>query len=1305
MMNISQKLILLFCVVLLTTHFSWSQSAVITSHNCTGLGTANISISPTTGITSYSWRVTGTTAIIATTPTSIQPTGAYTITIVKSGVTSTLSVTVTAGIIPTVPVVTPATVSTPVCGSGTVTLTSTAVTNYTWKRDGVAIPGATNSIVVTGSDVSSPGNYSYTVSNTNTITGCISTSNAVAINMSPTLAAPTVSAANSNTVICGSSTQLLSASGGGASYVWRRGATTLANTSSNLTVTGTDATGTFAYTAALANSAGCPLNFSTTGVSLTLSPGIATPTISLVAPVISPICGTDMQVLTTPNIAGSTYFWKRDGVAISGSTNSITVTGTDVSTPGTYNYTVAAQNAVGCISSDAAPAVLKVSPKPAAPIITPASFTPNVVCGTDFKTLSATSGGAKYNWKSNGTLVTSSTSTNSINVAGTDASSTTISTYIYTVNLENSVGCASDYSTAGVTLQLFPTIPPKPTISASGPITFCEGGSVILNYTRGVSTDMKVWGRTTGADTTTTNTDGITVRSTNTFILKTKDVNGCLSLPSTSFLVTVNLKPLPPIIDKGTADAICELDSITLISNNKGTGAYLWNTGRTTTSIIVRTAGNYSLTYTDANTCTSLPSFPFVLTINPLPAKPTITNLNKSEFCFREFTTLKAASTTTGTTFEWDYQNRTGTQIDVSGSSKKTVNEIIEVRVRAVSAFTNSTISPVCKSKELSDKTTITVKPLPTTPTISTSGPITFCPDSTVSLTSTDSPNQIYKWFNAKNSLEFSDKKTVLIDTTSKNFTITPLGKVSRFYVQTIGVNECKSDTSQNVTITVRNAPLKAVINPSPISATVCLGGKVTLKALFSNGNINRYSWRDEATKQEVSTEQEVSVIATGTYTVKVRDVFGCFAENSDPLKVTISPLPTKPSITIVKPKIFCDEDSTTIQSSLPTTTPNGKNLYRWIVDGNTILESISRTFSWKKASSIAVAVTDSNGCKALAISDTIRTTVNPLPDSPSITVRGAIPFCADKNVTLSAVGTTGVTYKWSTGATTPNIVTNLAGNVTVQSINGYGCFSKPSQPVQVRVYALPATPKLTANGVTTFCDGSKVRIVSSSPFQAFWFRSTTDSIGKGEDLTSIFASKSGNYFAKVQDDNGCISLASTPIAVDARPNPTPTIVKQIGTFSLDAQGVGDENGYIWRYNGDVQKDLTTRIIKAKKDGDYQVQASITYTGVALTGGKLVCYSNTSGVIKYEQDPTFNGFSIFPNPTANGEINVEVIEDLIGATVTVYSLYGQLISEYKVDKFNTLKKIQLPDYHGDVFIVKVATDGFDRTRRVITLKQ
>jgi Ig-like domain CHU_C associated len=1299
MTNISKKLILLFCVVLLTTHFSWSQSITITGYTCTGAGSATLALTSNTGITSYSWFNTAApTTVIATTATTTQPSGNYKVTYVKSGITTTTATfTVATGIVPTAPSLTPATVVTPICGSATQVLTSTTVANYTWKRDGTVISGSSNSITATGNDVGSPGNYSYTVSTTNATTACTSTSNAVVLSMSPTLATPTISAADGTTLICGSSTQTLSATGGGASYVWKRGSTTLANTSSSIVVTGTDATGPFSYTAAIANSAGCPLNFSSTGVTLTLSPGIATPTIT--TPVITtPICGTATQTLTASS-GGTTYTWKRSGTVITGSTNSIIVTGSDVLTPGTYNYTVSTQNAAGCVSSESAPYALKVSPKPATPTITPASFTPNVICGADSKTLTATSGGTTYTWKRGGVAVTGST-TNTLDVVGTDVS--VGGTYVYTVSLTNSVGCVSDDSQAGVTLQLFPVIPVKPTITANGAVTFCEGGSVTLNYSRGVTSDMKVWSRALGADTTTTNADGITVRSTNTFTVKTKDVNGCFSLPSNTFLVTVNLLPLKPVIDKGIAPSICDLDSIVLSSDNKGTGNYLWSNGKTTQSILVKTAGNYSLTFTDANTCTSLPSLVTVLTVNPLPVKPIITALRSLEFCYRDFTSLKASSTTANTTFEWDNGAKTA-QIDVALINQSTKTEFIKRTVKSIS-------DKGCKSKDPSDEITITVNPLPTIPTISSSGPLIFCPDSTVNLTSTDSPNGVYKWINAKDNSEFSNKKTVLIDTTSKYFTTTALGKVGKFYVRTISEKSCVSDTSKNVTITVREAPQPASILPSPISATVCEGGKVTLKALVANGNVKTYSWRDEATQNEVSTEQEVSVIATGSFTVKVRDSFGCFAANSKVLKVTISPLPTKPSISILKAKIFCDEDSTIVQSSLPSTTANGnKNLYRWIVDGQTVLESFSRTFSWKKASSIAVAVTDSNGCKALAISDTIKTTVNPLPASPSITARGPIPFCADKNVTLSATGANGVTFKWSTGAITPNITTNKAGNITVQAINNFGCFSKPSQGIDIRVNPLPETPTLSVNNAATvFCDGSKVRVIASSKTaikDTYWWRSTTDSIGRGEDFNAIFVAKTGNYFGKVQDDKGCISLASTPLAIDVRPNPTPTIVKKIGTFSLDAQGVGDENGYIWRYNGDIQKDLTTRIIKAKKDGDYQVQASITYTGVALTGGKLVCYSNTSGVIKYEQDLSFSGFSIFPNPTANGEINVEVIDDLIGATITVYSIYGQLIAEYKVDKFNALKKIQLPDYHGSTFIVKITTDGFDRTRRVVTLKQ
>jgi hypothetical protein len=1505
------KLLLLICVAFLPSQTSKAQS-IVASYNCTGAGSATLSVSPTTGITAYSWR-NASNAVVATTPTINQPSGAFTVIITRVSGTTTLGpFTIASNIVPTVPSVTPATVANAICGTATQTLTSSTAANYVWLRDGVAISGATASTLsISGNSVTTPSTNNYRVSVLNPVTACSAISNQVSLSISPKPATPVISPVSSS-LLCGNNTTTLTATGGGTTYTWKRGATVLGSTVNTYTATGTEAAaGNYNYTVSYVNSVGCQSDESAP-VALTLSSKPATPVISP-ATLTTPICGTATQVLTVASGATS-YAWKRAGVGIAGSTNSITVTGNDVATPGTYAYSVSSVNAVGCPSDESAVVNLKVSPKPATPIITPASFTPNVICGTDTRTLTATSGGSKYNWFRNGTLVTSSTSSNLLTIAGADV--TTGGTYSYTVSLENSVGCVSDVSSTAVTLQLFPaaslpssptisqtggvfltgsaigacegttveltssyvsgsnvwslasgsdvvttgtngivvngvgsyvytvkardsngclspasnavqvvvyvkpatptittpttltqicgsevktltaslggssytwirsnnnvnttlnspttntydvtgssittggtysftvasnqsysatrngtsvtctsnisqpvtiilfpSMPQTPTVTANGNTILCEGNSVTLNSSYTVGTN--VWSRLSRADTTTNTTTGLIVNTvgTNSITVKAKDSNGCTSTSSSPFIVTVNPRPAIPVLNNPGNIQICDLDSTTLRAvNNYSGGSYQWKRDNinlsSNTSINLKTGGAYTLIYTDGvNRCPSLSSIPTVLTVNPLPVKPTLSTFGSRplEFCYKNeagnfnFATIEAVSSTSNTTFQWD-NGRVSRLLDTTVINRSTKTETISITAKSIS-------DRGCKSKDKSDPITITVNPLPTTPDITASRALTFCPDSTITLTSTVSPTGAYKWINAKDNSEFSTNRTVVIDTTSKFFSNIAIEKVGRFYVRTVSDKSCVSDTSRNIIIRVRNAPQPASIEANPRSATVCSGGKVTLKALFSDGNITRYSWRDESTLQEVSTQQEVSVIESGNYSVRLRDVFGCFAATSKPIKVSISPLPNKPTLSLVKPKVFCEEDSVVVQASLASTTPNGnRTLYSWIVDGQTVLETFSRTFSYKRVGVISVALTDSNGCKAAAVSDTIRTTVNPLPNSPTITVRGANPFCADKNVALNAVGASGVTYKWSTGATTQTITTNTAGNVTVQAINGFGCLSKPSQSVLIRVYDLPQAPRITANGDVTFCEGSRVRIVSSSPFEAVWYRNTVDSVIKSEDNSSVFANKSGNYFAKVKQVNNlsepdnpnstCFSAASSTITVDSKPNPTPTIIKQIGSFTLDAQGLGDENGYLWRYNGNLEKELTTRLIKASKgNGDYQVQASITYTGITnIAGGRLVCFSKVSDILKYEQDVSFEGFSVFPNPSQDGVINVEVLDDLIGTEIMIYDLYGRVVANYMVDKFNTLKRVELPKLHGTTYIVKISSGGFERTRKVL----
>ena len=1277
--------LLFLCVILLISQLLKAQNSIaIGAYDCTGAGKVSLSVTPAAGITAYSWKNAGGT-FTSTSASITQGSGTYTVTITKITGTSSISIAIPA-IVPTTPTVTPATVAGTICGTATQVLTSSTAANYAWLNNGTVITGASNmTLGLTGSSVTTPTTGSYAVRVTNSTSGCTSTSNAVSVTLSPTPTTPAITPVSPN-IICGFDTKKLTATAGGNIYTWKRGGVNVTGSTTNdLPVTGTDVStnGTYNYSVFTTNSAGCT-SADSPPVALQLYPTA----ISLVKPTISPVNGDPITFCDGGSVGLRSSFtlfqnvWSRTTGADIITTGASTIVASSSNT-----YTVKAQDANGCLSPASNPITVTVNPIPAIPSITPASFSPNLVCGTDTKTLnSTTSSGniSKYYWKRSGILI-DSTMTTDFTIDGTRAANAAGGTYAITSYVKTVSGCVSSES-SGVVLQLFPIIPDKPTVTANRVTTFCEGFNVKLNSSYSLNTN--VWTRSTG-DTLTTATDAITVIKSDTYTVKAKDTNGCVSFVSNPIVITVNPRPSLPIIDISSV-SICDLDSITLTANNKGNGTYSWNNNRFSRSIVVKTAGNYSLTYAEpVNNCQSLSSAPTFVNVNPLPARPTIENPNAREFCFGQFTTFRASSTTPNAGFEWNYNNSRGNQIDVNGSARLSVAERIIINVKAVSTFANNQL---CRSRDASDAVTVTVNPLPNTPTITANGPLTFCPDSTVTLTSSASQNG-YIWTVAKDAIFLSDKQSVTFN------------KSGKYYVQTTSDKSCKSDTSANVTIKIREAPQQASILANPITATVCLGDSVRMTALVANLNIDekRVIWRDEATKVEVFKGKiSYTVGQSGTFSVKVRDGFGCFADFSSPIKVTVNDLPKKPTISIVKPKVFCDEDSVVVLASEATTTPKGnKTTYRWIVDGKTITESYIRQFSWKKASIISVALIDSNGCKAPSVSDTIRTTVNPLPTAPNITIRGSNPFCADKNVTLNAIGASGVTYRWNTGVTTQNITTNVAGNIFAQTVNGFGCISKPSQTILLRVNPLPATPKLTANGEVTFCEGSRVRLVSSSPFNAYWWRSTTDSIGIGDDFSSIFASKTGNYFAKVQDTNGCISLPSATISVDSRANPTPTIIKQIGAFTLDAQGIGDENGYRWRFNGDLQKDFTTRLIKANKDGDYQVQASIAYTGVNLAGGKLICYSNVSTVLKYTQDLSFQGLSIFPNPSPDGVVNVEVADDLIGADIIVYDYYGRLITDYKVDKFNVLKKIELPNLHGTTYIVKIIAPGFERTRKII----
>ena len=105
-----------------------------------------------------------------------------------------------------------------------------------------------------------------------------------------------------------------------------------------------------------------------------------------------------------------------------------------------------------------------------------------------------------------------------------------------------------------------------------------------------------------------------------------------------------------------------------------------------------------------------------------------------------------------------------------------------------------------------------------------------------------------------------------------------------------------------------------------------------------------------------------------------------------------------------------------------------------------------------------------------------------------------------------------------SNAATTASINVTTAGSYTVRVTNAAGCQSAASTATIVTVNALPATPTITAGGLTTFCSGGNVTLTSSAGTSYLWSNAATTS--------SINVTTAGSYTVQVTNAAGCQSAA-----------------------------------------------------------------------------------------------------------------------------------------------------------------------------------
>ncbi|MFN4145569.1 MAG: sialate O-acetylesterase, partial [Runella sp.] len=275
-------------------------------------------------------------------------------------------------------------------------------------------------------------------------------------------------------------------------------------------------------------------------------------------------------------------------------------------------------------------------------------------------------------------LISSSSSGNVWNTGATTQRIEVSAAGTYSVSTQNKYGCSAS---ASIEVSVFSSAPPaKPTISASGDLTFCQGGQVTLTSSEAAEYRWSNGGRGRSIVATTGGT----------YEVRVLDGQGCIS-PAASIDVKVNIPPAAPTISASDNTTFCEGGRVTLSSNYPN--GNLWSSGETTRQISVSRSGTYNVRFRDENGCDAI-SNNIVVTVNPLPAAPTITRERPTTFCEGDFTILVSSNAaayrwSNGATDRRITLNRPGNVslsiIDGNGCQSP-VSETVEVKVNPLPA-------------------------------------------------------------------------------------------------------------------------------------------------------------------------------------------------------------------------------------------------------------------------------------------------------------------------------------------------------------------------------------------------------------------------------------------------------------------------------------------------------------------------------------------------------------------------------------------------------------------------------------------
>lgn len=330
--------------------------------------------------------------------------------------------------------------------------------------------------------------------------------------------------------------------------------------------------------------------------------------------------------------------------------------------------------------------------------------------------------------------------------------------------------------------------------------------------------------------------------------------------------------------------------------------------------------------------------------------------------------------------------------------------------------------------------------------------------------------------------------------------------------IYTVIVSDDAGCSAQKTLLLKENNTLSLRGVPTATSCTRDATGSIDL-TVSGGAAPYSFSWSNGQ-----STE-DISALASGTYTVKVEDSKGCFVTATFSVSKTTFQVPR----TITQPSCYGEQDGSIILHDPIGGT--GPYTYEWS-DGTT-----GTSLTGLASGSYSVVVTDATGC-----SRTLSLTVgSPAELTASATVSSAVcdedsAYAIDLNV---SGGTAPYTYGWSNGTTDEDIQLVARGTFSVIVTDANGC--SISRDIVVESHAAPVSCTIEGLETMPLC-GTAGNTLSASVIDAdsyLWTLLSSDdswSITSGDAATVTFISGTANSsatFTLTITKNGCTKTCS----------------------------------------------------------------------------------------------------------------------------------------------------------------------------------